>query len=515
MGKKRTIDKINKWMSQVYDNLEAEWAKTIRYSDIKTITWLMDVLATTPKYRNNKKFDYSLLLLDILDPRKADFTYVKKWDPLKWHANVLKSECENMLQKISDAWVVTITSQTIKDTDKTLFRKLRKIPKKDQNGNIDYLGIFKDVWVKWLEKFTREVRHLYRGKDAETRNQIRIKTLNDFFKRFFEYLDSLWVQTFSPYDIKHFDDNMYEPIKDRYIKNGIIDEKSLFQDINLPNKDLFRLEYKQSNKQFYLKKIISYIVNDNHDYRDFMDLVTKYKFEIFFERMNMRNRKHRNPKTLNKLFPNLYSFIFKNYKTESDWKVDRSYIWRNILTKEQKEKFKFKHTRNDTTAKYNFGLFFEKLEAKWLKKRKPKTVATLSPSFYIFLLTNYQAKRPNSKIDRFYIWAHILTESQRKIFKFEHSRKKYGFREDNKLLSKHKEFNPWLLHHQDTWENPEDILIRKEDQVVSEEQIEKILQAIDTLPAEEKKLMHGFLSWKDISEDTFVQIAEKLKKICK
>jgi len=38
----------------------------------------MDVLATTPKYRNNKKFDYSLLLLDILDPRKADFTYVKK-----------------------------------------------------------------------------------------------------------------------------------------------------------------------------------------------------------------------------------------------------------------------------------------------------------------------------------------------------------------------------------------------------------------------------------------------------
>jgi len=98
---------------------------------------------------------------------------------------VLKSECENMLQKISDAWVVTITSQTIEDTDKTLFRKLRKIPKKDQNGNIDYLGIFKDVWVKWLEKFTREVRHLYRGKDAETRNQIRIKTLNDFFKRFF------------------------------------------------------------------------------------------------------------------------------------------------------------------------------------------------------------------------------------------------------------------------------------------------------------------------------------------
>ena len=87
MEKKRTIEKINKWMSQVYDNLEAEWAKTIRYSDIKTITWLMDVLATTPKYRNNKKFDYSLLLLDILDPRKADFTFVKKWDPLKWHAN--------------------------------------------------------------------------------------------------------------------------------------------------------------------------------------------------------------------------------------------------------------------------------------------------------------------------------------------------------------------------------------------------------------------------------------------
>lgn len=397
----------------------------------------MDILAITPKYRNNDKFDYSLLLLDILDPRKENFTYVKKWDPLKWHTNILKSECENMLQKVSDAGVTTVTPQTIKDADKKLFRKLRRIPKKDQNGNIDYLGIFQELWVRWWEKFTREVGNLHRGKDEETRNKIRIKTLNDFFKKFFEHLDVSWKASFSPYDIKNFDTNMYESINYRYYNNSLLNEKKMFDDIHLPNKSFYEFDYKPGKEQFYLKKIVNYLTWNNPDYKGFTDLISKEKFKIFFEKM----------------------------------------------------------------------------ETRWVKKWSPNTIIKLFPNLYTFLVNQYQAPKPYTKIDRFYIWAHILTQEQREKYKFEHLWKKYWFKNGNKLLLKHQELDLQLLnHYEHPWsKNPEELLIDEEKKEEEQAKIDKILKAIEWLEPTEKQSILWFLSGNNISEEGFSTIVQKLK----
>lgn len=69
-----------------------------------------------------------------------------------------------------------------------------------------------------------------------------------------------------------------------------------------------------------------------------------------------------------------------------------------------------------------------------------------------------------------------------------------------------------MNRHRDV-ENPEEILMKKEEQKESEMQIEKILEAIDTLPAKEKRMILWFLSWKDISEEKFNEIANKLKHL--